>query len=102
MRTAKDFAWFLVTGVVGMLGALWAALSSFARKSSAEKATEQLDKAVETHDAGAALRAKVVEAKAAKAAAQAEQEKARDTVDVANDLILGGGAVGDDWGNGER
>ena len=102
MRSAKDFGWFLVTGIVGLLGALWASLSSFARKSSAEKATEKLDKAVETHDAGAALRAKVAEAKAAKALAEAEQEKARDTVDVANDLILGGGAVGGDYGNGER
>jgi hypothetical protein len=62
VRSAKDFAWFLVAGIVGMLGALWAALSSFARKSSAEKATEKLDKAVEAHDAGAALRAKVAEA----------------------------------------
>lgn len=102
MRSAKDFAWFLVAGVVGMFGALWAALSSFARKSTTEQTTAKLDKAVESHDAGAALRAKVAEAKAAKAAAQAEQEKKRDTVDVANDLILGGGAVGDDWGNGER
>ena len=102
MRSAKDFGWLLVTGIVGLLGALWAALSSFSRKSSAEKATEKLDKAVETHDAGAALRAKVVEAKAAKALAEAEQEKARDTVDVANDLILGGGAADGDYGNGER
>lgn len=102
MKSAKDFAWFLVAGVVGMLGALWAALSSFARKSSVEQVTAKLDKAVEAHDAGAALRAKVAEAKAAKALAEAEQEKKRDTVDVANDLILGGGAVGDDWGNGER
>jgi predicted anti-sigma-YlaC factor YlaD len=93
VKSAKDFAWFLVAGVVGMLGALWAALSSFARKSSAEVATEKLDEAVKTHDAGAALRAKVAEAVAAKAQAQAQQEKARDTVDVANDLILGGGAV---------
>ena len=102
MRSAKDFAWFLVTGVVGMLGALWAALSSFARKSSAEQATAKLDEAVKDHDAGASLRAKVAEAKAAKAAAQAEQEKARDTVDVANDLILGVAAADDDYGNGER
>ena len=102
MRLFKDFAWFLAAGVIGMLGALWAALSSFARKSTAEKATEKLDKAVEAHDAGAALRAKVAEAVAAKAQAQAEQEKARDTVDVANDLILGGGAADDDYGNGER
>jgi hypothetical protein len=76
-----------------MLGALWAAFSSFARKSSAEKATEKLDKTAKAHEAGAALRAKVAEAVAAKAQAQAEQEKARDTVDVANDLILGGGAI---------
>ena len=93
MRSLKDFAWLLVAGVVGMLGALWAALSSFARKSSAEVATEKLDEAAKAHEAGAALRAKVAEAVAAKAQAQAEQEKARDTVDVANDLILGGGAV---------
>ena len=102
MRSAKDFGWFLVTGVVGLLGALWAVLSSFARKSSAEKATAQLDEAVKAHDAGAELRAKVVEAKAAKAQAEAEQEKARDTVDVANDLILGGSAGDGDYGNGER
>jgi len=87
MKAAKDFAWFLFAGVVGMLGALWAALSSFARKSSAEVSTEKLDEAVKTHDAGAELRAKVAEAVAAKAQAQAEQEKARDTVDVANELI---------------
>ncbi len=93
MRSVKDFAWFIVSGVVGLCGALWAALSSFARKSSAEKATEKLDEAAKAHAAGAALRAKVAEAVAAKAQAQAEQEKARDTVDVANDLILGGGAV---------
>ena len=93
MRSAKDFAWVLVAGIVGMLGALWAALSSFARKSSAEQATRKLDEAVKTHDAGAELRAKVAEAVAAKAQAQAQQEKARDTVDVANNLILGGGAV---------
>ncbi len=93
MKPAKDFAWFLFAGVIGMLGAAWAALSSFARKSSAEQATRKLDEAVKTHDAGAELRAKVAEAVAAKAQAQAEQEKARDTVDVANDLILGGGAV---------
>lgn len=93
MRSAKDFAWLFVAGVVGILGALWAVLSSFARKSSAEQATRKLDEAVKTHDAGAELRAKVAEAVAAKAQAQAEQEKARDTVDVANDLILGGGAV---------
>jgi threonine dehydrogenase-like Zn-dependent dehydrogenase len=101
VKSAKDFGWFLLAGVIGMLGAAWAALSSFARKSTAEKATEKLDKAVETHDAGAALRAKVAEAKATKALAEAEQEKARDTVDVANDLILGGGAD-DDVVGGER
>ena len=89
MKSAKDFGWFLLAGVIGMLGAAWAALSSFARKSSAEKATVKLDEAVKAHDAGAELRAKVVEAKAAKAQAEAEQEKARDTVDVANDLIGG-------------
>jgi hypothetical protein len=93
VKSAKDFGWFLLAGVIGMLGAAWAALSSFARKSSAEQATRKLDEAVKTHDAGADLRAKVAEAVAAKAQAQAEQEKARDTVDVANDLILGGGAV---------
>jgi uroporphyrinogen-III decarboxylase len=93
VKSAKDFGWFLLAGVIGMLGAAWAALSSFARKSSAEKATAKLDEAVKTHDAGAELRAKVAEAVAAKAQAQAEQEKARDTVDVANDIILGGGAV---------
>lgn len=87
MRSAKDFGWFLLAGVLGILGAAWAALSSFARKSSAEKATAKLDEAVKAHDAGAELRAKVAEAVAAKAQAQAEQEKARDTVDVANDLI---------------
>lgn len=87
MRSAKDFGWFLLAGVLGMLGAAWAALSSCARKSSAEKATAKLDEAVKAHDAGAELRAKVAEAVAAKAQAQAEQEKARDTVDVANDLI---------------
>ena len=89
MRSAKDFAWFFFAGVVGILGAAWAALSSFARKSSAEQATRRLDEAVKTHDAGAELRAKVAEAVAAKALAQAEKEKARDTVDVANDLIDG-------------
>lgn len=89
MKSAKDFGWFLLAGVVGMLGALWAAMSSFARKSSAEKATIKLNEAVKAHDAGAELRAKVAEAVAAKAQAQAEQEKARDTVDVANDLIDG-------------
>ena len=89
MRSAKDFAWFLFAGVVGILGAAWAALSSFARKSSAEQATRRLDEAVKTHDAGAELRAKVAEAVLAKALAQAEKEKARDTVDVANDLIDG-------------
>jgi threonine dehydrogenase-like Zn-dependent dehydrogenase len=87
VKSVKDFGWFLVAGVVGILGALWAALSSFARKSSAEKATAKLDEASKEHDAGAELRAKVAEAKAAKALAEAEQEKARDTVDVANDLI---------------
>lgn len=87
MKSAKDFAWFLFAGVIGMLGAAWAALSSFARKSSAEKATAKLDEAVKAHDAGAELRAKVAEAVAQKAQAEAEQEKARDTVDVANDLI---------------
>ena len=87
MRSAKDFGWFLLAGVVGMLAAAWAALSSFARKSSAEKATAKLDEAVKVHDAGAELRAKVAEAVAAKAQAQAEQEKARDTVNMANDLI---------------
>lgn len=102
MKSPKDFSWFLVTGVVGMLGALWAALSSLVRKTSAEKATKKLDTIVESHDAAAALRAKVAEAKAAKAAAEAEQEKARDTVDVANDLILGGTSADDDYGNGER
>ena len=89
MKSAKDFGWFLLAGVIGMLGAAWAALSSFARKSSAEQATAKLDEAVRTHDVGAELRAKVAEAVAAKAQAQAEQEKARDTVDVANDLIDG-------------
>ena len=93
MKSVKDFGWFVLAGVVGMFAALWAALSSFARKSSAEQATRRLDEAVKTHDAGAELRAKVAEAVAAKALAQAEKEKARDTVDVANDLILGGGAV---------
>ena len=93
MRSAKDFAWFLGSGVLGLIAALWAALSSFARKSSAEAATAKLDEAVQSHDVGAELRAKVAEAVAAKALAQAEQEKARDTVDVANDLILGGGAI---------
>jgi uroporphyrinogen-III decarboxylase len=87
VRSAKDFGWFLLAGVIGVLGAAWAALSSFARKSSAESATAKLDEAVKVHDAGAELRAKVAEAVAAKAQAQAEQEKARDTVDVANDLI---------------
>lgn len=87
MKSAKDFGWFLLAGIVGMFGALWAALSSFARKSSAEQTASKLDEAVKAHDAAAALRAKVAEAKAAKALAEAEQEKARDTVDVANDLI---------------
>lgn len=87
MRSAKDFGWFLLAGVLGMLGAAWAALSSFTRKSSAEKATAKIDEAVKAHDAGAELRAKVAEAVAAKALAEAEKEKARDTVDVANDLI---------------
>ena len=98
MRSAKDFGWFLLAGVIGMLGAAWAALSSFARKSSAESATAKLDEAVKVHDAGAELRAKVAEAVAAKAQAQAEQEKARDTVDVANDLIAGLSARSDDSG----
>ena len=102
MKSAKDFVWFLVAGFVGLLGTLWAALSSFARKSSAEQATAKLDEAVKTHDAGAELRAKVADAKATKALAEAEQEKARDTVDVANDLILGVAAADDDYGNGER
>ena len=93
MKSLKEFAFFIGTGIVGMLGVAWAALSSFARKSSAEKATAKLDEVAKAHDAGAELRAKVAEAVAAKALAQAEQEKARDTVDVANDLILGGGAV---------
>jgi uroporphyrinogen-III decarboxylase len=93
VRSLKDFALFIGTGVLGLLGAVWAVLSSFARKSSAEQATTQFDEAVKSHDAAAELRAKVAEAVAAKAQAQAEQEKARDTVDVANDLILGGGAV---------
>ena len=93
MKSAKDFAWFIGSGVLGLLGALWASLSSFARKSSAEAATAKLDEAVKSHNVAAELRAKVAEAVAAKAQAQAEQEKARDTVDVANDLILGGGAV---------
>ena len=87
MKSAKDFGWFVLASVVGMFAALWAAVSSFARKSSAEKATAKLDEAVKAHDAGAELRAKVAEAKAAKALAEAKQEKARDTVDVANDLI---------------
>ena len=101
MRSAKDFAWFIVAAIVGVLGAMWAALSSFARKSTAEKATAKLDKAVKAHDVGAELRAKVAEAKAAKALAEAEKEKARDTVDVANDLILGVAAADDDHGNGK-
>ena len=87
MKSVKDFGWFVLAGVVGMFAALWAAVSSFARKSSAEKATAKLNEAVKAHDAGAELRAKVAEAKAAKALAEAKQEKARDTVDVANDLI---------------
>ena len=101
MRSAKDFAWFIVAAIVGVLGAMWAALSSFARKSTAEKATAKLDEAVKAHDVGAELRAKVAEAKAAKALAEAEKEKARDTVDVANDLILGVAAADDDHGNGK-
>jgi regulator of protease activity HflC (stomatin/prohibitin superfamily) len=100
VKSAKDFAWFLLAGIVGMFGALWAALSSFARKSSAEQATAKLDEVVKIHDAGAELRAKVAEAKAAKAQAEAEQEKARDTVDVANDLI-GGLSAGADKPVGE-
>lgn len=92
MKSAKDFAWLLVAGFLGACGALWAALSSFARKSSAEVATAKLEEATQAHDAAAALRAKIAEAKAAKARAEAEQEKARDTVDVANDLI---GALSD-------
>lgn len=87
MKSVKDFGWFVLAGVVGMFAALWAAVSSFARKSSAEQATSKLDEAIKAHDAGAELRAKVAEAKAARALAEAEQEKARDTVDVANDLI---------------
>ena len=87
MKSVKDFGWFVLAGVVGMFAALWAAVSSFARKSSAEQATSNLNEAVKAHDAGAELRAKVAEAKAAKALAEAKQEKARDTVDVANDLI---------------
>ena len=93
MKSWKDFAWFLGSGIVGLLGAVWAALSSFARKSSAEAATAKLDEEVKAHDVAVELRAKAAEAVAAKALAQAEQEKARDTVDVANDFILGGGAV---------
>ena len=101
MKSAKDFAWFIGSGVLGLLGALWASLSSFARKSSAEVATAKLDESVKSHDVAAELRAKVAEAVAAKALAQAEQEKARDTVDVANDLILGDGALGrSDGGEG--
>jgi hypothetical protein len=102
VKSVKDFGWFVLAGVVGMFAALWAAVSSFARKSSAEKATAKLDEAIKEHDAGAELRAKVAEAKAARALAEAEKEKARDTVDVANDLILGVAAADDDYGNGER
>ena len=100
MKSAKDFGWFVLAGVVGMFAALWAAVSSFARKSSAEQATSNLNEAVKAHDAGAELRAKVAEAKAARALAEAEQEKARDTVDVANDLI-GSLSAGDDKPVGE-
>lgn len=100
MKSLKAFLWFLGAGVVGLLAAVAAGASSFFRKSDAKAASEKLEAEVKSHEAGAALRAKVAEAVAQKALAHAEQEKARDTVDVANDLIgsLSADAPGRDGG----
>ena len=100
MKSLKAFLWFLGTGVAGLLAALAAGATSFFRKSDAQAASEKLEAEVKTHDIAAELRAKVAEAVAQKALAHAEQEKARDTVDVANDLIasLSADAPGRDGG----
>jgi len=100
VKSLKAFLFFLGTGVAGLLAALAAAATSFFRKSDAQAASEKLEVEVKSHDVAAALRAKVAEVVAQKAQAHAEQEKARDTVDVANDLIgsLSAGAPGRDGG----
>jgi hypothetical protein len=56
VRSLKDFALFIGTGVLGLLGAAWAAATSFVRKS-------------EQPDVGASFRARVAEAKAERDAA---------------------------------
>lgn len=88
--------------VAAALLGLLAMVSAFVRKTAGKEAADKLDKLAEQAKAAAELRAKVADAKAARALAMAEQEKARDTVDVANDLILGVAAADDDYGNGER
>lgn len=98
MNALKTALAMLVAAVLGLL----AIVSAFVRKTAGKEAADKLDKLAEQAKHAAELRAKVAEAKAAKALAEAEQEKTRDTVDVANDLILGVAAADDDCGNGER
>lgn len=60
MRSLKDFALFLGTGIVGMLGAGWAAATSFVRKGAQP-------------DVAASFRARVAQAKAERDAAATEK-----------------------------
>ncbi len=80
----RGILWVLMS-----LGALWAMISSFLRKSSAKVEADKAEVKEGVSHALLAekLREKVAEAHKAKIEAQVELEKARDSVDTANDLL---------------
>ena len=80
--------WFIAAAaVIGFIKLLLSGLGSSLRKSDAQKESEEINKAVEAAKHAADLRAKVAAVKAAKIDAETAKEKARDPVDVANDIL---------------
>jgi hypothetical protein len=71
-------------GLGNLVGSL---LGSFLRKTDAQAASEKINEAVKNAEAAANLRAKIAEVKHAKVEAKLAEEKSRDAVEGANDLL---------------
>lgn len=94
MKAMKAVLWLIGSSVAGLFGLVLAGSTSWLRKGKALEAAKALNDEVEHAKSAEEFRAKVVAAVAEKAKVEAEQEKAHDTVDNANNLIasLVGGA----------
>lgn len=80
--------WFVAAAaVIGFIKLLLNGLGSSLRKSDAKKESEEINKALESAKHAADLRAKIAQVKVAKIEADTAKEKARDPVDVANDIL---------------